>query len=133
MSTTLENRKTIRNRFLGTASDETGENKLTQKDTEFIEELIFFIYENLSNDQLSVELLSKQFAISRTQLNRKIKSLTGVTPNNLIRTLRLKEAYALINDKGLRVAEAAYQTGFSDPNYFTVCSKREFGVNPSKL
>jgi AraC-like DNA-binding protein len=62
-----------------------------------------------------------------------MKSLTGSTPNNLIKSIRLKKAYKLISEDGFRVSEAAYQTGFSDPNYFTTCFKKEFGENPSQI
>lgn len=129
----LENRKKIRNRILGTAENGKYDNKLTVKDVDFVDELRLCIQNNISNQHLNVELLSEHFAISRTQLNRKIKSLTGQTPNNLIKSVRLKMAYELIREKGLRVSEAAYQTGFSDPNYFTICFKKEFGENPSKI
>jgi AraC-like DNA-binding protein len=85
------------------------------------------------NQDLKVELLSEHFAVSLSQLHRKIKALTGYTPNNLIKSIRLKKAYKLIRESGLRVSEAAYQTGFSDPNYFTYCFKKEFGENPSQV
>ena len=85
------------------------------------------------NQDLNVELLSEHFAFSLTQLNRKIKSLTGLTPNNLIKSIRLRKAYKLIREEGYRVSEAAYQTGFNDPNYFTTCFKKEFGENPSQI
>lgn len=129
----LENRKKIRNRIMGVGEKGNCENKLTEKDSEFVERLRLCIKNNLSNPHLNVDLISEHFAVSRTQLNRKIKSLTGQTPNNLIKSVRLKTAYELISEKGLRVAEAAYQTGFSDPNYFTICFKKEFGENPSQI
>lgn len=129
----LENRKKIRNRILGMSDDGKEGNKLSEKDVEFVDDLRLCIKNNLSNPHLSVELLSEHFAISRTQLNRKIKSLTGQTPNNLIKSVRLRVAYELIHEKGLRVSEAAYKTGFSDPNYFTICFKKEFGENPSQI
>ena len=85
------------------------------------------------NQDLNVELLADHFAVSLTQLNRKIKALTGSTPNNVIKSIRLRKAYKLIREDGYRVSEAAYQTGFSDPNYFTSCFKKEFGENPSQI
>jgi len=129
----LENRKTLRHKFLKMESPENLENTLPQKDIDFIGELRLFIEENIINSDLSVELLSKHFAISLAQLHRKIKALTGTTPNNLIKSIRLKKAWFLIREGGLRVSEAAYQTGFSDPNYFTICFKKEFGENPSQI
>ena len=129
----LENRKTLRNKFLGMEAPEKLEKILPQKDLDFILELKLFIEENMAKEDLSVELLSGHFAVSLAQLHRKIKSLTGSTPNNLIKSIRLRRAYKLIREDGFRVAEAAYQTGFSDPNYFTICFKKEFGENPSQI
>lgn len=129
----LENRKTLRNKFLGIESAENLQKILPQKDIDFVLELKLFIEENIMNQELNVELLSNHFAVSLPQLHRKIKSLTGYTPNNLIKSIRLRKAYKLIYEDGLRVSEAAYQTGFSDPNYFTTCFKKEFGKNPSQI
>lgn len=129
----LENRKMLRNKFQGIETLENLEKSLPQKDIDFILELKLFIEENMMNQDLSVELLSGHFAVSLAQLHRKIKSLTGSTPNNLIKSIRLKKAYQLIREGGFRVSEAAYQTGFNDPNYFTICFKKEFGENPSQI
>jgi Signal transduction histidine kinase len=133
INTLLENRRTLRNKFLGIEGIDHYEKTLPQKDIDFIQELKHFIEENMINQDLSVELLSQHFAVSLAQLHRKIKSLTGSTPNNLIKSIRLKRAYKLISEGGLRVSEAAYQTGFNDPNYFTICFKKEFGENPSQI
>lgn len=129
----LESRKMLRNKFLGIETPEILERTLPQKDIDFILELKLFIEENMMNQDLSVELLSEHFSVSLAQLHRKIKSITGSTPNNLIKSIRLKRAYKLIHEGGFRVSEAAYQTGFSDPNYFTICFKKEFGENPSQI
>ncbi len=129
----LDNRKTLRNKFHGFETPENLEKSLPQKDVDFILELKLFIEENMINQNLSVELLSEYFAVSLAQLHRKIKSLIGSTPNNLIKSIRLKKAYKLIREEGLRVSEAAYQSGFSDPNYFSTCFKKEFGENPSQI
>jgi len=133
LNSLLENRKMLRNKFLGVESPENLEKTLPQKDIDFILKLKQFIEENMMHQDLNVELLSDHFAVSLTQLNRKIKSLAGVTPNNLIKSIRLRKAYKLIREEGFRVSEAAYQTGFSDPNYFTTCFKKEFGENPSQV
>ena len=129
----LENRKALRRKFTGIETPENLEKNLPQKDIEFILELKLFIEENVMLQDLSVKSISEHFAVSLAQLHRKIKALTGSTPNNLIKTIRLKRAYKLIKEEGLRVSEAAYRTGFSDPNYFTSCFKKEFGENPSQI
>ncbi len=129
----LDNRKTLRNKFHKNETPDNLEKSLPQKDIDFIFNLKLFIEDNIMNQDLGVELLSEHFAVSLAQMHRKLKSLTGSTPNNLIKSIRLKKAYKLIKEDGLRVSEAAYQTGFSDPNYFTTCFKKEFGENPSKI
>ncbi len=131
LSSILENRKMLRNKFLGIDSTVSPEKTLPQKDIDFMNKLKLFIEENIMN--MNIELLAEHFAISTTQLNRKIKALTGITPNNLIKSIRLRKAFKLIREEGYRVSEAAYQTGFSDPNYFTTCFRKEFGENPSKI
>ncbi|MFA9390335.1 MAG: ATP-binding protein [Prolixibacteraceae bacterium] len=129
----LENRKKLRNKFHGIDTTENLAKALPQKDIDFILELKSFIELNIMNTELNVELLSEHFTVSIAQLHRKIKALTDSTPNTLIKSIRLKKAYKLIKEEGFRVSEAAYQTGFSDPNYFTTCFKKEFGENPSKV
>jgi signal transduction histidine kinase/DNA-binding response OmpR family regulator/ligand-binding sensor domain-containing protein len=133
LNSVLENRKKLRHKFMGNEPQNDLDKTLPPKDLEFIVGLKLFIEENIMNQDLNVDLLSDHFAVSLAQLHRKIKSLTGSTPNNLIKSIRLKKAYKLISDEGFRVSEAAYQTGFSDPNYFTTCFKKEFGVNPSQI
>ena len=131
--TLLKNRKLIREKLLGIGKIDGELEKISEADMRFANDLKEFILNNVANENLNMDLLSQHFSISRTQLNRKIKALTGLTPNNYIKTIRLKKAYELIRKQGVRVAEAAYLTGFTDPNYFTICFKKEFGENPSKI
>jgi AraC-like DNA-binding protein len=129
----LERRDQLRKKFSRIDASENLQKTLPQKDVDFIFELKQLIEENIMNHELNVEFLSVHFSVSLAQLHRKVKSLSGATPNNLIKSIRLKKAYQLIRDEGCRVSEAAYQTGFSDPNYFTTCFKKEFGENPSHI
>ncbi len=129
----LENRKRVQERFMGIEPVKENLNNLTEADIKFVDDLRSFVLKNISNEALNIDLLSSHFSISRTQLNRKIKALTNYTPNNYIRLIRLKKAYELIKNQGVRVSEAAYLTGFTDPNYFTICFTKEFGKNPSKI
>jgi len=129
----LENRKKLRYKLLGVETAFDNEHLIPQKDIDFIAELKTYIEKNMVNPDLSIDMIADHFALSRTQLNRKIKSLIGSTPNNLIKTIRLRKAYELIRQKDARVSEVAYLTGFSDPNYFTTCFKKEFGENPSQI
>jgi signal transduction histidine kinase/DNA-binding response OmpR family regulator len=129
----LERRDKLRKKFSGIDATENLHKTLPQKDVDFILELKQLIEENMMNPELNVEFLSVHFSVSLAQLHRKVKSLSGTTPNNLIKSIRLKKAYQLIREEGFRVSEAAYQTGFNDPNYFTTCFRKEFGENPSQV
>jgi signal transduction histidine kinase/DNA-binding response OmpR family regulator/ligand-binding sensor domain-containing protein len=129
----LKNRRRIREKFLGIEQIIEQQEELNEADIKFINEVKEFILANITNENLNINMLASHLSISRTQLNRKIKALSGLTPNNYIKTIRLKKAYELIRNQGIRVSEAAYQTGFTDPNYFTICFKKEFGENPSKI
>lgn len=129
----LENRKRAKEKFLGIEQIKENPGNYNPADIDFINQLKDYIFENITNEDLNIDLLSQHFSISLTHLNRKIKALTNTTPNNYIRTIRLKKAYELIKNKKMRVSEAAYATGFTDPNYFTYCFKKEFGENPSKI
>lgn len=131
--TMLENRKVLRKKFKGIEPVLDAEATLPQKDIDFINNLRSFIEENIMDPTLNVESLAEQHALSIAQLHRKIKALSDTTPNNLIKSIRLGMAYKLIKEDGLRASEAAYQTGFSSPSYFTRCFKDEFGENPSQI
>ncbi len=129
----LSNRKKLRDKFLGIEDLGDAKGEIPERDLDLITRLKEFILENMSDPGLNIEMLVKHFAMSRSQLNRKIKSLTGMTPNNYIKTIRLKKAYELLKEQGSRVSEVTYMVGFSDPNYFTLCFKKEFGENPSRV
>jgi signal transduction histidine kinase/DNA-binding response OmpR family regulator/ligand-binding sensor domain-containing protein len=129
----LERRDKLRKKFSGIGASENLHKTLPQKDVDFILELKQLIEKNMMNHELNVEFLSVHFSVSLAQFHRKVKSLSGTTPNNLIKSVRLKKAYQLIREEGCRVSEAAYQTGFSDPNYFTTCFRKEFGETPSQV
>ena len=70
--------------------------------------------------------------MSATQLNRKMKALTGETPMSFIRKVRLHRAKELLQNTQLTVAEIAYDVGFSDPSYFSRAFKKEFGERPTE-
>ena len=81
--------------------------------------------------ELSVEDLGEKIGLGRVQLYRKTKALTGYSPNELLRTARLKKASALLASTEKTVAEVSYEVGFSSPSYFTKCYKDYFGESPT--
>ena len=89
--------------------------------------------ERMSDSDLSVETIAAELALSRVQLYRKVKALTGCTPVDLLRKARLSKALELLADPELTVSEIAYRVGFTSPSYFTKCFKDEYGKVPGEV
>jgi AraC-like DNA-binding protein len=98
----------------------------------FISRFKKMVEERLSDSNLSVEDLASDMGLSRVQLYRKVKALTGCTPVDLLRKARLAQAQRLLQESTLSVSEIAYQVGFASPSYFTKCYKDEFGTVPGE-
>jgi len=103
----------------------------THVDKELIKDALGHIEKNLGNVSYSVEQLSKDLFMDRTGLYRKLSAITGQTPSEFIRSVRLKKA-ALLLKSGLQVYEVASKVGFGTTSYFTKCFQEEFGVKPSQ-
>lgn len=85
----------------------------------------------MGNSSLSVQGLGEEFAVGRATLYRKIFELTGKTPVEFIRSVRLQRAQHMLETKQWSIAEIAYEVGFTDPKYFTKVFREEFGITPS--
>ena len=109
-----------------------GKEKTTSLDNEFIQRTLQFITENLSDSLLSVESLSSKLFLSRSQLYRKIKTLTGVSVNEFIRNVRLEKAKEIMSNGYSSVSEVSYTVGFTSPSYFTKCYKLKYGEFPKR-
>lgn len=92
-----------------------------------------FIKEHIDDSQLSVELLANAMHINRSHFQRKIKTLTGFSPSELIRTVRLEKALEMLQRKEGNITEIAYATGFTSQSYFTKCFSDHFGYPPSQI
>lgn len=103
------------------------------RDVLFIGRLRETIQRNLGDSELSVEHIGEEMGLSRVQLYRKVKALTGQSPVELLRTARLQRGKRLLETTDMTIAEVAYDVGFSSPSYFTKCFKDEFGVSPREL
>lgn len=106
---------------------------ITSLDEKFMKKALDIIEEHMADAAFSVNGFSKLMGTSRMQLYNKIVSLTGTTPLEFIRVLRLKRAAQLLDKSQLTVSEVAYQVGFNDPRYFSMQFKKEFRVLPSKF
>ena len=99
----------------------------------FISQFKKIVEERLADSDLSVEDLAADMGLSRVQLYRKVKALTGSSPVDLLRKARLVQAHKLLQESTLSVSEIAYQVGFASPSYFTKCYKDEFGTVPGEV
>lgn len=105
--------------------------KITPLDERLIEKAMKYVSQNISNPELSVEELSEALGMSRVSLYKKIKQITGKSPIEFIRIIRLKRAAQLLRESQLNISEIAYQTGFNNPKMFSRYFKDEFGILPS--
>lgn len=115
----------------GVEDDEIG-NISNEIDKSFLKQLRKIIQENLADSDLSVEQIGDEIGLSRVQLYRKVKALTGYSPVEIVRKARLTRARHLLQTTERTVSEVAYAVGFSTPSYFSKCYKDEFGENPKK-
>ena len=104
-------------------------NKLDQK---FIEKSIEIVKKNLDNANFSVEQFALEIGMSRSALFLKLKSVTGQSSSEFIRTIRINNAAKLIRSMKYSISEIIYMVGFSDPKYFRTCFKKQFGMRPSE-
>ena len=128
----IESRKKLNQTWSkGVEDDEIG-NLSNEIDKSFLKQLRKIIQENLANSDLSVEQIGDEIGLSRVQLYRKVKALTGYSPVEILRKARLTRARHLLQTTERTVSEVAYAVGFSTPSYFSKCYKDEFGENPKK-
>ena len=128
----ITNRRLMKIVFGNDAQQEPMEAVSQSAESQFVEKFRTIIQGNLGNSDLNVETISHEMGISRAQLYRKIKSITGISPNDIIREARMKRADRLLETTDKSVSEIAYEVGFSSPSYFTKCYREFFGRTPNK-
>ena len=117
----------------GNTAEEEPETVSTAASSLFITRFKEVVEARMADSEVSVEDLAADMNLSRVQLYRKVKAVTGSSPVELLRTARLKRAYQLLATSSKNVSEVAYEVGFTAPSYFTKCFKDEFGISPSDL
>jgi len=108
------------------------EMEIESDDLKFLNKVLLYIEKNLNNEQLSVEDLSKHIGMSRVSLYKKCLNVTGVTPVDYIRSVKLEKAAVLLEKSNKTVAEICYMTGFGTPNYFAKLFKAKYNMLPSE-
>lgn len=104
---------------------------LTRTDEKFLSQFMEYAESCWSDTNLKVDDFSKPVGYSKSQLYRKITSLTGISPNMFIKEYRLHEALTLLNKNAGNVSEIAFETGFTSPSYFSKCFQKKYGLSPS--
>lgn len=127
----------IKNRRLIDATKDRHEElikgEFSNVDAQFVNHFHTFVTDNLNNIDLDIQQLCEEFGMSRVQLYRKCKSITGQSPVELIRIIRLKAATHLLETTDMTVSEVAYDTGFSSPSYFAKCYKDQYHESPTDV
>lgn len=131
----LRQRQLLKNLYQGSkeAEKEISEAHLEDRDKQFLKQLQAIIQKNLSDSEFGVENMGQQIGLSRVQLYRKVKAMTGSSVVDLLRKARLAKARRLLETRSMSVSEVAYEVGFSAPSYFTKCFKDEYGMLPGDV
>ena len=129
---TLSVRRTLRYKFSGQESqeDKVQQIELQSPDEQLMKRIMDVINENMSDSDLSVDMIAKQVGISRVHLHRKMKELTNQTPHSFIRNIRLKQAALLLSDSKHNVADVMYACGFYNAASFSTMFKNLYGCSP---
>ena len=128
----IENRKKIRETFSHFLLNEAQQETLGKVEQQFINDFTHYVEKAIANPELNVDEIAEALGLSRSNLYRKIKSLTDYSPNELIRTIRVKYAKQLLNSKAKSISEVAYEVGFSSPSYFAKCFKDFYNESPTE-
>lgn len=111
---------------------ETGESASRPQENDFLSRFRAKVQEHISDENLSVEQIGSEIGLSRVQLYRKVKALTGYSPVELVRITRLKAAAEMLKTTDKTISEIAYAVGFGTPSYFSKCFKELFGRQPGE-
>ena len=106
---------------------------ITPEDAELLTKAVAIIEKYLSDEGFGVEQMASELCMSRSNLYLKIRSITGKSPLDLIRRIRMEKACQLLRNSELSVATISSMVGFSSPSYFTSCFKKQFGILPGKF
>jgi signal transduction histidine kinase/ligand-binding sensor domain-containing protein/DNA-binding response OmpR family regulator len=128
--TLIEQREKLQQKFSRELGTSLATIVTTDKDKEFLEKVNAIIEKELDNSNFSVELFAQSINLGKTILYKKIKGITGYSPNEFIRIIRIKKAAELLKTTELNISEIAYKVGFDDPLYFSRCFKKQFSLSP---
>ncbi len=126
-------RQEVRDKFKRILTLDPKEINVTSADEIFLEKALQIVEKQISNPEYRVDQFANDLAVSRPLLFTKLKALTGLTPNNFIKSIRLKRAAQLLKSQQTTISETAYQVGFKDVKYFSKVYKEQYSVSPSEF
>ncbi|MBX2929148.1 MAG: response regulator [Saprospiraceae bacterium] len=129
----LNLRRRLRERYASLQPTEPAQDKDTQVEDAFLQKIRSIVEEHLSDSAFEIDQLARVVGMSRSQLFRKIKALTGQSPSLHIRAIRLHRGKELLETTEMNVTEVAYEVGFSTPAYFSDAFAEKYGVRPSQV
>ena len=128
----LQKQKAVTRGFIENKEGWTAElTPLDESERYFMDRFKKKILENMSNADMKMDDLGAEMQLSKVQLYRKVKAMTGKTPAELLKEMRLKKAYTLLQETDMTISEVAAKVGFALPGYFSSCFKKQFGVLPT--
>ena len=128
----LQLQQTLKKTYQKQVEIQASDIAIVSEDDKFMKSALTYIEANITNTNFSVEELAKHLNLSRVSLYKKLLALTGKTPVDCIRTIRLKRALQLLEKSKLSIANIGYEVGFNNPAYFAKVFKEEFGILPSE-
>jgi len=129
----LLNKRKIKNETYKSSLDvNISELEYNSIDEEFLKEAIKVVEENIADFDFTQEVLMAHLNSTRSTLYRKLKSLTGLSPSEFIKNIRMKHACAMLEKGSGNISDVAYAIGFNDPRYFSTCFRQEFGITPTE-
>ena len=130
----IDNVRRLKGKFSGALKQDDKVEKVEVKgyDEELMERIMKVVNENLSDSDFNVEKMCDEVGVSRTQLHRKLKEMTGVPTSEFLRNIRLNEAARLIRERKINITQVSYMVGFANNSHFSTAFKKYFGMSPSE-
>lgn len=129
----LESRQKLRDKYATNIFAESRELVRTEKDKDFLEKFVELVDENIDNNDFTIDQVCREMSIGRTNLYKKIRSLTGQSMGEFIRGLRLKKAAKILITEDVSISEVLYRVGINSNSYFTKSFKAQFGMTPTEF
>lgn len=129
----LKNRQRVKGKYSGSfQEDRIRTIDIKSNSDRLMEKIMKVINDNLDNPDLKVEMLAEEVGLSRAQLHRRVKEMTGISTGEFIRNIRLKKAAELLSEKKINISQVAYMVGFSSQTHFSTAFRKFYGISPTE-